>query len=117
MLSFTGAIVPTERNFKSLKPKEGQAAVEFAFAFDKTGLVFDDGSVFYNYKDTNHYMFANLDDAFVYFFGDRNIRYQESFFVGDRSKHPTLDGWCKRLGIDIRADEDGSSVFSEWRVS
>lgn len=37
------------------------------------------------------------------------------YSVGCRDEHPTLDGWCNRMGIALDEDEDGSSVFSTFK--
>ena len=108
--NFQGSVIPTEETWQLI---DG----EFAFSNNETGCVNEDETVFYDSEGLCQYMFANKDDAFKYFFGDEDddVPYLYSFYIGSREDHPTLDGWCKRMGIGTQEEEDGSSVWSAWR--
>jgi hypothetical protein len=107
-LTFSGLSVPTKENWKYI-------ADEFGFECNETGCVLEDGTVFYDHKGLDHYIFANKDIAADYFFNGMDVECQHSFYIGSRDEHPTLDGWCKRMGIALDTDEDGSSVFSAYK--
>ena len=113
---FQGCVIPTEDTFMTLQPEDGKFPIEFGFEANETGYIYEDDTVFFDYRGTDQYQFKNRQDAFVYFFGDGKTEYQHSFYVGSRESHPTLDGWCKRMGIGVQEDEDGSSVFSAWKT-
>jgi len=105
-----GSIIPTEETWHLING-------EFAFSNNETGCVNEDGTVFYDDGGMEQYVFSNKDDAFKFLFGTEEnvIPYLHSFYIGSREEHPTLDGWCKRMGIDTQEEEDGSSVWSDWK--
>lgn len=117
-----GIEIPNRLTFLSLTALSPDEPCEFAFAANETGLVYPDGRVFYDSEGTNQYCFDTKEDAYDFLFGSDELcpphqyEYRHSFYIGSRDLHPTLDGWCKRMGIDVQKDEDGSSVYSDWTV-
>lgn len=112
-----GCVIPTEETFMTLAPISGEYPIEFGFAANETGYIYEDETVFYDCHGLDQYMFKNREDAFDFIFGySREFEYQHSFYVGSREDHPTLDGWCMRMGIGVQEEEDGSSVFSAWQT-
>lgn len=114
--TFQGCIIPTEETWFTLAAQNGKYPIEFGFSANETGYIYEDETVFYDSEGLNQYLFKNRQDAFVHLFGDGNIEHQHSFYIGSREDHPTLEGWCKRMGIGVQEDEDGSSVFSAWKT-
>lgn len=106
--NFQGTPVATEENWDSLNG-------EFSFSNNETGSINEDGTVFYDSEGLNQYIFANKADAFEYLFEGAEVSHKHSFYIGSREEHPTLDGWCKRMGIGVQKEEDGSSVWSAWK--
>jgi hypothetical protein len=113
-----GCIIPKEETFLTLQPENGKYPIEFGFSANETGYIYQDGTVFYDSEGTDQYIFKNRQDAFVNLFGysGREYEYKHSFYIGSREDHPTLDGWCIRMGIGVQDEEDGSSVFSAWKT-
>lgn len=115
--TFQGCIIPTEETFMTLAPVNGKFPIEFGFAANETGYIYEDGTVFYDCHGLNQYMFKTRENAFDFIFGYvGEFEYQHSFYVGSREDHPTLDGWCIRMRIGVQDEEDGSSVFSAWKT-
>lgn len=107
---FSGQKIPTKENWGVFGKGE-----EFAFTSSQTGMIMDDGTVFYDHEGLNHYIFKNKKVAAEYFFNGEKARCLHSFYIGSREQHPTLEGWCKRMGIELDEDEDGSCVFSAYK--
>lgn len=116
--TFQGCIIPSEETFMTLQPEDGKYPIDFGFAANKTGMIYEDGTVFYDSEGLNQYQFKTRENAFDFIFGwyGEDFEYQHSFYVGSREDHPTLDGWCIRMGIGVQDEEDGSSVFSAWKT-
>jgi len=104
-----GITVATEENWDSLHG-------EFCFSNNETGKINEDGTVFYDSEGLAQYLFTSKSDAFEYLFNSVEVLCKHSYYIGSREDHPTLDGWCKRMGIGIQEEEeDGSSVWSAWK--
>lgn len=119
MTTFAGLPIATKENFFEVT-NDGENPIEFAFGNNETGYVYENGTVYFNNKGIELYEFNNTNDAFAYFFGEgkelsTNFVYKMSRYIGDRDTHPTLEGWCKRMGIKTLEEEDGSSVYTDWK--
>lgn len=117
--TFQGCAIPTEETFMLMLPKEGEYQIEFGFEPNETGYIYEDGTVFYDHQGLFQYQFKSRENALAFLFNleSEEFEYQQSFYVGSREDHPTLDGWCKRMGIGVQEEEDGSSVFSAWKTT
>lgn len=119
--TIAGTPLLEENNFFKVISRE-EYPIEFAFSNSRTGWLNEDGTVFYNEDGLTNYEFKDANDAFVFFFGyDENkphlnekFTYKRSKYIGNREAHPTLDGWCNRMGVRLDEEEDGSSVYTDW---
>jgi len=88
---------------------------EFCFEANVSGSWNEDGTVFFNNKGLEQYIFGNVDDFFKHLDGE-DVPHQVQYYMGSRDDDGNIDckeGYSEKDKIDEK--EDGSSVYTVWK--
>lgn len=103
-------VVPESRDdILSLAP-----GVSFEFAANETGSINDDGTVFFNNRGLEQYIFDNKEDSADNLIDGKSVSCHVSSYLGSRDDEtdPGLEDRLISEGVLIDPDEDGSGIWS-----